>query len=75
MSAFITRQQINRKWLQDTWRDFQDTPVVMNEEGDTVIDSDFYIWERGTSREEIWHWFDERCENGLVKDLMHGGEA
>lgn len=26
---------------------------------------DFYIWKKGTFREEIWHWFDERVENGI----------
>lgn len=30
------------------------------------IDEDFYIWKKGTHREKIWHWFDERVENGII---------
>ena len=69
-NGFITRKEINMNWLKSLWHEFEDTPVIINDDGDTVIDADFYIWEKGTSREDIWHWFDERCENGLAKDLM-----
>lgn len=57
--------------LAALWDKFEDVPVVMDENGDTVIDQDFGIWEKGTSREAIWMWFDERCPNGVVRDLMH----
>lgn len=29
------------------------------------IDSDFFIWEKGTFREDIWHWIDERHSKGI----------
>ena len=56
--------------LLSLWMAFEDVPVSIYEDGDTVIDADFHIWKKGTSREEIWHWFDRQCPNGLVKDLM-----
>ena len=55
-----------QKELETLWQDFSDLPVDENE----CIDEDFYIWEKGTNRYEIWHWFDDHCLNGLAKDLM-----
>lgn len=26
---------------------------------------DFYIWNKGTFREEIWKWFDDRIDGGI----------
>jgi phage terminase large subunit-like protein len=28
------------------------------------------MWEKGTNRFDIWHWFDENCPNNLHDDLM-----
>jgi len=32
---------------------------------DENIDEDFWIWEKGTFREDIWHWFDEKHSKGV----------
>lgn len=48
--------------LSALWEKFGDVPINENEE----IDEDFYIWCKGTPREEIWHWFDERFPNGVA---------
>lgn len=36
---------------------------------DNEIEADFYGWEKGTYRFDIWHWFDEKLPNGIVKDI------
>lgn len=36
---------------------------------DDEIEEDFYFWEKGTDRFEIWHWFDEKLPNGLIADF------
>ena len=28
------------------------------------------VFKKGTSKFEIWHWFDEKCPNNLHDDLM-----
>lgn len=53
--------------LELLWLKFGDVP--MNPETEE-IEEDFFIWEAGTFREDIWHWFDERYSEG-VGELMH----
>lgn len=59
-----------QKELENLWEKFGDIPV----DEDECIDVDFYIWEKGTEKYEIWHWFDEHCLNGLAIDLMGLGD-
>ena len=50
--------------LDKMWEQLSDIPV--NNTGEK-IDTDFYIWKKGTLKEEIWHWFDERMQGGIGK--------
>ena len=43
------------------WDELEDVPVDENE----CIDIDWHGWSKGTHREEIWHWFDERHSKGV----------
>lgn len=61
---------MNLAELKKLWNGLDDVPIVDDEDGDTVIDSDYYIWEKGTDWNDILHWFDERCPHGFGKDLM-----
>lgn len=54
------------KTLKELWDDFSDVPVNNNDE----IERDFLYFKAGTSRFDVWHWFDERCPNNLHDDLM-----
>lgn len=51
--------------LEKMWEELEVIPINNNDE----IESDFFLWEKGTSRFEIWHWFDEKLTNGLVADF------
>lgn len=51
--------------IRELWQQLGDVPV--NEEDE--IDEDFDIWEKGTDKFEIWHWFDEKYEQGVYKLL------
>lgn len=44
--------------------------LLYREATEGEIEKPFYFWEAGTSRFEIWHWFDKLCPNGLAVDLM-----
>ena len=48
--------------LDKMWEQLSDIPV--NNTGEK-IDTDFYYWKKGTLKEEIWHWFDERVQGGI----------
>lgn len=54
------------KTLQELWDMFSNVPI--NDEDE--IEEDFLNFKAGTSRFEVWHWFDERCPNSLHDDLM-----
>lgn len=60
--------------LKTLWDGLEDVPVVIDADGDTVIDRDYGMWKKGTSREAIWQWFDGHCANGVVNDLMYDKE-
>jgi hypothetical protein len=52
--------------LPEMWELLEDVPI----DKDECIEEDFLFFEKGTNRYSIWHWFDERCPNGLAVDLM-----
>lgn len=52
--------------LRYLWDRFADIPV----NGEDEIEEKFMSFEPGTSKFDVWHWFDERCPNGLAVDLM-----
>ena len=48
--------------LDSLWEDLAYIPV---DEDSIYIEEDFYIWQKGTEKEEIWHWFDSRLKEGI----------
>lgn len=48
--------------IDKMWEQLSD--ISVNNIGEK-IDTDFYIWKKGTLKEEIWHWFDERVQGGI----------
>lgn len=52
--------------LRRMWELLGDVSINDKEE----IDYNFLLWNAGTERSEIWHWFDEKCPNGLVEDII-----
>lgn len=51
--------------LKKLWDEFSTIPV----DNEDRIETDFMDFPEGTDRFEIWGWFDDRCPNGVVKDL------
>jgi hypothetical protein len=49
--------------LKELWDEFADIPVNNDDE----IEIDFYWWEKGCCRFDIWHWFDEKSLQGVVE--------
>lgn len=54
--------------LRELWGRFEDVP--MNPETE-CIEEPYLGWNAGVSREEIWHWFDQRYSTG-VYHLLYG---
>ena len=54
--------------LDKMWEQLSDIPV--NNTGE-IIEDNFYIWKKGTLRDNIWHWFDERVQSGIGKKYFN----
>lgn len=53
--------------LEALWRQFD----VPTDEEERILEP-FLIFPRGTAREDVWHWFDERYSKGVAY-LLYGG--
>lgn len=49
--------------LEAFWSELGDIPV--NDDG--IIQESFLWWPKGTDREDIWRWFDEKYPGGVAK--------
>lgn len=50
--------------LEKIWDGLEDIPFY-ERDGEQYIEEDYLDFEEGTSREDIWHWFDERHSKGV----------
>lgn len=48
--------------LEDLWKTLTDVPMNPDTED---IEENWFIFPKGTNREEIWHWFDEQHSKGV----------
>ncbi len=62
----ICEEHVELCTLSELWEMFGDIPVNNDDE----IEEDFLNFPVGTSKIDVWHWFDERCPNNLHDDLM-----
>lgn len=53
--------------LIQLWEKLDDIPVNVDDE----IETDFLCFPAGTTKFDVWHWFDERCPNNLHDDLLY----
>lgn len=59
--SYLTEEEYDNT-LDKIWEQLGD--ITINENG-TIIEQDFYIWKKGTEKEKIWHWFDDRLKEGI----------
>lgn len=50
--------------VEKLWDGLEDIPFY-EEDSEQFIDEDYLDFKDGTSREDIWHWFDERHSKGV----------
>lgn len=58
---------------REIWADLENVPFDYDDEGRLVLAEDFKSWPKGTSRSEIWLWFEKRYSKG-VASLVYGEE-
>ena len=52
--------------LRQMWMQFEEVPINSEDE----IEMDFYWWEKGTYRFDLWHWFDEKLPTGIAEYVI-----
>lgn len=57
--------------LEEFWAKLEDVPMDPDKE---TLEDDFLIFPHGTSREDVWHWFDERYSKGIAH-LLYGRDG
>jgi hypothetical protein len=60
-----TQEEIDAK-LETKWIELEDIPFDEDSNGELILSEGWYLFPAGTSREEIWHWFDERHSKGVA---------
>lgn len=56
--------------LRRLWKEFEEVPI----NDDDAIERAFLDFEAGTYRFDILKWFDDKCPNGLKRDLIDAEE-
>ena len=51
--------------IEKLWEELEDIPVYEDENYELCLDVDWFSWNKGTSVDEIWHWFDEHHSKGV----------
>ena len=53
------------KEIEKLWEELTDIPVYEDENYELCLDADWLSWNKGTSVDGIWHWFDEHHSKGV----------
>lgn len=59
--------------VEKIWNGLEDIPFY-EEDSEQYIEENYLDFEKGTSKEDIWHWFDERHSKGIYY-LLYEYEA
>ena len=49
--------------VEELWNNLTDVPIDPETE---ELDEPYYIWPKGTGKEDIWYWFDEHHSKGVA---------
>lgn len=53
------------KEIENIWDEFEDVPMDEDSNGELVLAHDWRQFKAGTTRTEIWKWFDEAHSKGI----------
>ena len=61
--------------LKQLWSEFGDAPIDYDDPDypDGVLEYDWLVFDAGTDKMEIWHWFDEHYSKGVYKLMFPNG--
>lgn len=56
---------LNDKKIEGHWMELENITFDENADGELVISENWLHFGKGTSREDIWHWFDQNHSKGV----------
>ena len=56
------KRKLKDKHLEKLWDELTDIPFDENKDGEMVLSHKWYIFEKGTTRNEIWIWFSQHSK-------------
>ena len=62
------------KELESKWLELTDIPFCENDKKELILDVDWWLFSKGTDRDEIWHFFDKNYSAGVAY-LIYDFEA
>jgi len=51
--------------IEKLWTELEDVLFDEDSNGELILADDWFWFEKGTSREEIWQWFDDSHTKGV----------
>ena len=61
--SFINSEK--EKTILYLWKELENIPFDEDSDGELILAEKWYLFDKGTTRTEIWHWFDEYCSKGV----------
>ena len=61
--------KLSQNELVILWEELEDVCFDIRENGELYLSDNWNCFEKGTSRTDIWEWFDKQLENGF-QDLI-----
>lgn len=50
--------------VEELWKELGDVPFD-EDKGELILAEDWFIFDKGAEREDIWHWFDDHHSQGV----------
>ena len=61
----IIYERMSDSELEKLWDGMENIPFDEDKDGDLILACDYGPFEKGESRDVIWHWFDEHHSKGI----------
>lgn len=61
----------NDSIIEEMWQALDDVPFDEQANGELILSEKWLSFDEGTTRDDIWHWFDKHYSKG-VYELLYG---
>lgn len=63
----------NDSIIEEMWQALDDVPFDEQANGELILSEEWLSFDEGTTRDDIWHWFDKNYSKG-VYELLYGSK-